>query len=274
MDDFTRLRKLSSWRKLALGAWAHPSDPTIYAPLDIDVSKAQAWLADQRARTGVKVTFTHLVGKAVALAVARRPEVNVVVRRGRQLYQRGHIDVFFQVAYEGGEDLAGVKVVGADVKSVVEIARELHERAERLRANEPDETSTARKLMSATPAVARGPLLHFLERLTYDLGLDLSALGVPHDQFGSAMVTNVGSFGLSRAFAPLVPFSRAPVVITIGAVEPKPVAVEGRVEVRPVLPLGVTLDHRVVDGFQASQMADVFRCVIEDPATALDAEAS
>jgi pyruvate dehydrogenase E2 component (dihydrolipoamide acetyltransferase) len=269
MPGFTRLIRSSSWRKLALGTWAPPSDPTIYAPLDLDVSRAQPWLERVRAATGVKVTFTHLVGKAVALAIARRPEVNVVVRRRRHLYQRSAIDVFFQVAFDAGEDLAGAKVSAADQKHVVEIARELQERAARLRAHEHDDTATARKLMAATPAVLRGPLLRALEGLTYDLGLDLSAVGVPYDSFGSAMVTSLGGFGLTRAFAPLVPFSRAPIVIAVGAVEPKPVAVEGRVEVRPVLPVGVTLDHRVVDGFQAGQMAAVFRGIVEDPAGAL-----
>jgi pyruvate dehydrogenase E2 component (dihydrolipoamide acetyltransferase) len=48
-------------------------------------------------------------------------------------------------------------------------------------------------------------------------------------------------------------------------VTPAPVAVEGRVEVRPVLTIGAAFDHRVADGYQAGRMAKRFRDVLEDP---------
>ena len=43
-------------------------------------------------------------------------------------------------------------------------------------------------------------------------------------------------------------------------------AVGERVEVRPVLPIGATLDHRLLDGFQIGKLAARFRAVLEDPA--------
>jgi len=77
-------------------------------------------------------------------------------------------------------------------------------------------------------------------------------------------------FGLPRGFAPLVPFSRAPIVVTVGALEQRALVLEGRVQARPVLPIGATLDHRLLDGFQAGQLARRFRQVLEDPERALD----
>jgi pyruvate dehydrogenase E2 component (dihydrolipoamide acetyltransferase) len=117
----------------------------------------------------------------------------------------------------------------------------------------------------------RGPMLKTVEYLTYDLGLDLRKLGLPHDQFGSVMITNVGMFGLPVGFAPLVPFSRVPILLTIGAIEARPKAVEGKVEIRPMVTVGATFDHRLLDGFQAGRIARRFRAVVEDPETALGA---
>jgi pyruvate dehydrogenase E2 component (dihydrolipoamide acetyltransferase) len=107
--------------------------------------------------------------------------------------------------------------------------------------------------------------------LSYDLGLDLRRVGVPYDGFGSCMITNVGTFGLPAAIAPLVPFSRCPIVLTLGAVTEKPVAIDGRVEVRPILPITATLDHRMLDGYQAGELARRFTAVLADPDAELGA---
>jgi pyruvate dehydrogenase E2 component (dihydrolipoamide acetyltransferase) len=73
-------------------------------------------------------------------------------------------------------------------------------------------------------------------------------------------------FGLAQAHAPLVPFSRTPLVVLVGEVQDKPVAEAGRVVVRPVMTLGVTFDHRFMDGYHGGAMAQLFRAYLEDPA--------
>lgn len=269
MAKFRRLRRLSSWRSISLHTWSAPRDPTVYGSLELDATAALEYVRAQSERTGVKVTLTHLVGKAIANAIAARPEVNAVVRRGRTIYERDSVDVFFQVAFDGGEDLSGAKIDGAADKSVVEIARELGERAAQIRAHRDQRLTQKRALIARLPTSLRGLALRGAEYLSYDLGLDLSRLGIPYDAFGSAMVTNVGMFGLPQGFAPLVPFSRAPIVLTVGAVEQRPRVVGDAVQVRPVLPIGATLDHRLLDGFQAGQIARRFRQILEDPVGAL-----
>jgi pyruvate dehydrogenase E2 component (dihydrolipoamide acetyltransferase) len=270
MAGFRRSHAQSSWRSISLHTWSKPRDPTVYGSIDIDATNALDFVHAQTAASGVKVTLTHLVGKAAANAIAARPEVNSVIRRGHTIYERDSIDVFFQVALDGGEDLSGAKVDAADRKSVVEIARELNERAERVRARD-DRFTQKRALITRVPAALRSVVLRTIEYLDYDLGLDLSRLGIPHDSFGSVMVTNVGSFGLPQGFAPLVPFSRAPLVLTVGSVERRPRAVGDSVQVRPVLSIGATLDHRLLDGFQIGQIARRFRETLEDPVRMLGA---
>jgi len=269
MGRFRRARTLSSWRSISLHTWRAPRDPTVYGSLDVDATRALDFVHAQSVASGVKVTLTHLVGKAIGLAIAERPEVNAVVRRGRTIYQRDSIDVFFQVAFDGGEDLSGAKVEAADRKSVVEIARELAAHAEHIRAHRDDRLARERALLTSLPPALRGFALHASEYLSYDLGLDLSRFGIPYDAFGSAMVTNVGVFGLPQGFAPLVPFSRAPIVLTVGAVDRRPRVVGDSVQVRPVLPIGATFDHRLLDGYQAGRIAQRFSAVLDDPEHAL-----
>jgi pyruvate/2-oxoglutarate dehydrogenase complex dihydrolipoamide acyltransferase (E2) component len=269
MARFRRLRRLSSWRKLSLLAWEAPSDPTMYGMMEIDAQNALDYVRRQSEAASVKVTLTHLVGKAVAEAIAARPDVNAVIRRGRYVYERDSIDIFFQVALDGGEDLSGAKVEAADKKSVVEIASELHEKAERVRArNDPKVTRLSRRL-ALMPGALRSASFTAGQYLTYDLGIDMSLLGVPYDPFGSAMVSNVGTFGLAQGFAPLVSFAHVPIVVTMGLVQPRPRVVGDKVEIRPMMHVGAALDHRLLDGYQTGRIAERFREVLEDPDTAL-----
>jgi pyruvate/2-oxoglutarate dehydrogenase complex dihydrolipoamide acyltransferase (E2) component len=265
MVAFRPLRKVSSWRKVSLHTWGPPSDPSVYGALEIDVTRALAFIDATRRETGVRVTLTHLVGKAAALAVAERPDVNAVVRRGRHIYLRDQVDVFFMVAFEGGENLSGAKVERADQKGVADIARELEEGARRVRELRDRELKRTGNLLKLTPGPLVGPAMRFITYLTYDLGLDLRSLGLPFDQFGSVMVTNIGTFGIAQGFVPLLPFARAPLMLAIGAVQDRPVAIDGRVEVRPVLSVGATFDHRLLDGYQAGRLAKRFQEALERP---------
>ena len=131
---------------------------------------------------------------------------------------RDSIDVFFQVAFEGGENLAGTKITDADHKSIVDIARELSERVDRLRSKKDEPTQQSARRLSALPAPLLKLMMRLGETLSYDMDLDLSRLGVPYDAFGSCMVTSVAGYGLSVGFAPLFPPGRVPIVLTVGEV--------------------------------------------------------
>ncbi len=262
--SFHRLERVSSWRTMALHAWKSPADPTVYGVIDIDAGPLSAHIEKLRQETGRRITITHLVGKAVAVAIAERPEVNAIVRRGR-LYARDSIDVFFQVAFEGGENLAGAKVDNVDDKSVERIADDLARGAERIRERRDDPTQvSARRLGGLPPALIR-TAMKLGETLTYDFDINLSRLGVPYDAFGSAMVTSVAGFGLTSGHAPLFPPSRVPIVLTVGAVHDAPAVLDGRVVARPTLTIGASFDHRILDGYQAGRLAKRFSEALENP---------
>ena len=262
---FRPLRPLRGWRRVAAHTWRPPQDPSVYAVVEVAMQPGLAYLERLRSETGVRVTVTHLVARGIALAIRQFPQLNGVVARGR-IMLRETVDIFLQVAIEGGTDLSGLKIARADEKSVLEIARELEVRVERLRQRRDRQVERTKSMLDRVPLRLLGPFMRAISYLIYDLDLDLSRLGVVKDEFGSAMVTNVGPFGLAQAHAPLVPFSRTPLVVLVGEVQDRPVAEDGRVVIRPVMNLGVTFDHRFMDGFQGGEMAKILRAYLENPA--------
>src|SRR5271165_3918641 len=96
--SFRRATRIPAWRKLALTTWDTPSNPAAYGVLDLDCERALEWAARAREASGEKVTLTHVVGKAAAIAIASSPEANGFASFGR-LMLRETVDVFFQVAF-------------------------------------------------------------------------------------------------------------------------------------------------------------------------------
>ena len=101
--------------------------------------------------------------------------------------------------------------------------------------------------------------------LQYELNLNLSRFGLPRDTFGGAIVSSMGMLGIRYGFSPLVPAMRLSCLIGVGRVEERPVAVDGQVVIRSILPLTATLDHRVIDGAQAGRLATTLTRLLSDP---------
>jgi len=271
-STFRPLTSLSSWRRIALHTWNNPGDPTVYATLEINVARALPYLQRVRAEHGEHATMTHLVAKALALAIRSYPRSNGIIAR-RRIYLRDTVDIFIQVVSQGGEELSGTKVERVDEKTIAEIAREVSERAARIRAGRDRELEQTKRLVNWLPNFLLGKVLRLIEYLTYDVGLDLSRFGVVRDGFGSAMVSNIGMFGLAFGLAPLVPLSRVPIVVLVGEVQNRPWVEGEQVTVQPVVILGCTFDHRLIDGAQGGKMAALLRSVVEDPERYLEARA-
>lgn len=263
MPKKTRIR---GWRKITSATWGHPNDPQIYGDLEIDATAGLAYLEQVRERTGTKVTVTHLAGKAIAYALGQNPDLNVRMYRSNFVH-RETVDIFFIVSTDAGSELSGVKVVGADQKPVVEIARELADRAGRIRNEEDLEFGKTKRMLDRTPRRLLGVSLRAAAWLTADRDIDLKDRGLPRQAFGSAMVSSVGMFGIQHAYAPLSPYYRIPFLILVGEVADKAVVVDGQVVARPMLTISATMDHRYLDGFHAARLAKSARAYLSDPAS-------
>ncbi len=258
-------RRVAGWRKLAGSAWGPPMDPQFFGDLELDAGELLGYLDEVRRVSGVHITVTHLVGKAVAHGLAAVPQLRVRLARGRE-HERESVDVFFIVAAEGGRELTGIKVAGADRKSAVEIAREVNRRCAAIGAGSDPELGRAKALMTRLPPGMLRVALRLGAWLTSDLNLDLSRFGMPRQAFGGAMITSVGMWGVSRAYSPLAHYYRVPLLVLVGAVRTMPAVVGDEVVARPVLTVTATFDHRYADGFHAARFARAVRSYCEGPA--------
>lgn len=249
MDRFN-----TPWRVTAAAIYTTPTDSRVYGTLDIDVTDAKRFL-DEKRGTGVKITMTHLATAVLARAVAFDvPEMNCFIRRGR-VVGRERIDVMVPVAIGGGEGVSAIIIKDAHARTVTSIAEEIRSSAEANRAGTESRAAQNKYLLNRVPWPLRRPVFRFLKWITVDMGVKIKALGLSADSFGSFVVSDIGSFGLNTGMTSLMPAAKVPAVIVLGKIEDKAVVRKGQIEIRTMLPLTGTFDHRIVDGLQIGKLA-------------------
>lgn len=84
---------------------------------------------------------------------------------------------------------------------------------------------------------------------------------------GTFTISNLGMYGIEQFIAVLNPPQAA--ILAVGATADTPVARGGAVEVRPVMTMTLTVDHRAVDGAAGADFLRTVKQLVEDPALAL-----
>lgn len=260
------------FRKIAMGSWKTAGDPSVYGQIEIDMTKALEFIEKINSSSDVKIGVSELIGRATALVMKKRPEMNGMLRLGR-IYLRESVTLFYQVNIPGGAEdpigkanLLGLTIAEAENKSLVDIARELKEKSQKIKAGHENDMTRSVRTLALVPWQLMRWVLNITSFLNYDLNLPLQLLGMPKDPFGSVFITNVGSLGIDTAWAPLVPYTRVPLLLTVGAIKMRPwVNDQNELCVRPVLRIGCTFDHRMMDGVHAAAMSRMFLNYFEHP---------
>ena len=90
----------------------------------------------------------------------------------------------------------------------------------------------------------------------------------PHEYTGSTFsISNLGMFGIEEFTAVINPPEAG--IIAVGAVEERPVVVDGQVVVQPRMRITMSCDHRVIDGAQGARFLATLKSFLEEPAAIL-----
>ncbi|CAK7238006.1 2-oxoglutarate dehydrogenase complex E2 component [Sporothrix bragantina] len=118
-----------------------------------------------------------------------------------------------------------------------------------------------------TPVVrnAEGMDLVTIEKSIADLGTKArdGKLTIEDMAGGTFTISNGGVFG-SLMGTPIINLPQS-AVLGLHAIKERPVAVNGKIEIRPMMYLALTYDHRLLDGREAVQFLVKIKEFIEDP---------
>ncbi len=256
--------EVTSYRKIAIASWRHPRDPTTYSWIDVPIEATEAYL--KSVDSEVAPTLTHFLSLALADCVKRQPEFNRFLRAGK-LYPRLSTDAFITTLLRSkkGKDLSGFVIRGITGKSLAEVAKESAEKTDKLRKGEDAEMEAAQRKAKMLPAEFLRIAMWFQELIAYRLNLNPRWVGMPKDRFGSFMISNIGALGLEKAFIPLSPYTRCPIIVGLGKPREEAIVREGEIVVGRVVTISLTFDHRFADGAQGALVLRRLQKIFANP---------
>lgn len=241
---FIKAQKISVFRKVALSLWGPGGDPSVYGFLEIDVTD-NAILGSPLPR----------VIKAISELMKKHKELNSILRFGRLYYRKNiNVSVMVNIPDQGRHDLSIATIENVDRMTLHEIEQRLSQSTGLIRKRADPHLGFALKLVHHLPLFMTKLFLKAYSLVAHDLNLNLSLLRLPRTPFGSVIVTNIGSLGIKKALVPLVPLSRAALLLSVGEVTKEARVINDQIEIRKIMHIGVTFDHRFFDGSHAATM--------------------
>ena len=224
----------------------------MHALVDVDVTLARWRLAQAHP----PLSLTALVIACVARAVAAHPEVHAYRDWRGRLVQHRDVDVGTIVEVPGRHGPFGMAHLLRDAhrRSVADITAELR----RVKAD-PAATPVG-GLVNRAPVRLMGVpgVVPLLWRAA------AHSTRVRQRVTGTVAVSAVSMFGGGAGFGIGVPTIYS-LAVFVGGRSVRPRVVDGQVEVRDVLDLTVTFDHRVVEGAAAARFIAQLRGLLESP---------
>lgn len=253
----------SDWRKVAASVYRKPVDSKIFGAVEIDVTDLETFISQKR-KEGIKITLTHFFTLAVARALANEvPELNCFIRRGK-IIQRESIDAMVSVLVKDRE-MSSVRVSHADSIGLKDIAHLLSEGISSTRSGKENNTMQMKAFIGKIPWPFRAWFFNIIKTLTIKWGISIPSIGLKSNNFGSFLITNIGSIGLDVGYPALFPVSNVAMVFVLGGISKKPVVINDKIEIRRIINLSAALDHRMVDAIHGGKLFRSLKNAVRNP---------
>jgi pyruvate/2-oxoglutarate dehydrogenase complex dihydrolipoamide acyltransferase (E2) component len=254
----------NEWRKVASTIYRKPVDSKLFGSVEIDVTDLEKYINEKR-RQGLKITLTHIFLLIVARALKNEvPELNSYISRGN-VVSRDHVDAMVSVLNEDNQ-MSSVKISNADTLTLTELALVMNDEIKNSRSGIESKAMRMKGFLARIPWPFRIWVFKLIRMITINWGLTIPAIGLSAENFGSFVITNIGSIGLDMGYPALFPTSNVAIVFVLGGVSKKPVVIDDKVVIRRIISLGAALDHRVVDAVHGGKLFKYIKQVIRNPA--------
>ncbi|MCL2652282.1 MAG: 2-oxo acid dehydrogenase subunit E2 [Propionibacteriaceae bacterium] len=242
------------------------NESVAYIPIDVDAEPLLAYIAEHKG-TDKEITMFQAVLLAFTKTLRERPTLNRYII-GRRLYQRRNVVFSFiarrQMADDATETNVLVNIKPDDDRTTI-IAKLKGE----ITVAKSDEQKQDDKVISAFMKLPRWTLRLAVTALdAWDFFVDTPGFLRGVDPLRcSIYVANLGSVGLNSApYHHLYEWGTCSIFVAIGKLGPQVVVGEdGQPAVRQILPLRVTFDERIADGYYDARALELVEDVLANP---------
>lgn len=225
--------------------------PMIHGLFEVDVTRARAALREHKAKTGESLSFTAFLATCLGKAVDEDKAVQAFRQGGKRLVLFEDVDISTRIE----RDVAGQKFVMPHIIRAAnrKTFREMHDE---IRAAQVADARHVLTRFRFLPAVLYRP---FFWAFT---GIARRRPRLWKKTVGTVGITPVGMFATGAGWG--VPAtSPTALMVTVGGIGEKQVAVDGRTVILEYLSLTISVDHDLVDGAPAARFTRRLKELIE-----------
>jgi pyruvate/2-oxoglutarate dehydrogenase complex dihydrolipoamide acyltransferase (E2) component len=229
--------------------------PMIHGLLEVDITKARAFLRDQKAETGEALSFTAFMITCLAQAVDEHKAAHAFRQGSRRLVLFADVDVLTWIEREvAGQQLIMPCIVrAANHKAFPEIHHEI--RAAQLQ-------DLARTVVGGAKAMQVLPAWLFRPYFWVSTWIGGRYPRVWKQAWGTVTISAVGMFGNGAGWG-IPPTIPSLCWITVGGIGHKQQVVDGQITMRDYLSLTVSFDHNMIDGAPAARFTQRLKELVE-----------
>lgn len=261
-SDGRHMKELDSFQRFYTHLMPSRVQSACWTVIQADASGLIKFLESKR-ESGEAITVFQLVIAALIRTAALFPELNRFIY-GHKYYARKDYTVSFAVSLEEKTVFRKVKlepedtlqIVSAKVRSLVENARK-----------EPgSKTDVSVDAIMKLPGFITTLIFKMYPWLV-DKGIFPKSFTDDDTLYASAVVSNLGTFGMAAPVHHLYEWGNVSVFVTIGQLRKIPAVMpDGSVGAADMIDFGFTVDERICGGKKLSDALSFFKYCIENPA--------
>ena len=199
--------------KINRSIWSNIHEPDTYISVKLDITKIIPYLKKKSEEIKENITPTIFTIKLMAIILKKYPEVYGYIKFGRYEPKNG-IDICCIVQVGEGSELANCTIKNCETKNFKEITKELNDSVKILRARKNKDQNIKMTMFKFVPTFLTGPIVQIVSYLS-SIGIKVKAIGLRKFEFGSFVITSIGGLGIENSFAPIPPFTFAPLLLTL-----------------------------------------------------------
>ncbi len=266
--DGTWLKNIPAMNRIMPALMPNRADNEAHISVEIDARPLNAYLEKlNRDREGDKYTFFHLISAAIGKAFILRPKMNRFVCNNK-MYQRRDVSIAFTVKKRFDDHAE--EALAFFTYDPRETLSSYHEKIMKVihqtKSYEEKDTSTG-----AMDIVCKLPQWLITAIVKFVLWLDKhgwapQALIDSDPNHAAIFLSNLGSIGLPGGYHHLVNWGTNSCFVVVGKKYMKmDYTASGEENFHEVIPLGITLDERIADGYYYSGTVALVKELLEHP---------
>ena len=260
------LKDIPAMNRIMPDLMPNRADNEAHISVDIDIRPLNAYLEKlNEGRTADKYTFFHLISAAIGKAFVLRPRMNRFIV-GSRMYQRRDITIAFTVKKQFTDK--ATEALAFFTYDPEETLQSFHEKIMKVihHAKKGTDASTgAMDLITKLPHFLVVWIVKFVRWLD-KFGLAPKDMIASDPNHAAIFLSNLGSIGLEAGYHHLVNWGTNSCFIVVGKKYMKmDYDREGNPDFHEVLPLGITLDERIADGYYYSGTVALVKELLAHP---------